>query len=103
MAEQAAQKALKGFLMAQGQRSIPFHSVAQLAEKCSEINQDFTKHIVPGRILDQFYIPTRYPDALAPPAVPFESYTRDQGERATRAAEAIVSDVAHKLLPGKET
>jgi HEPN domain-containing protein len=82
MAEQAAQKALKGFLMAQGQRSVPVHSVAQLAERCAQFDADFAAHVTAGRLLDQYYIPTRYPDALAPPAVPFESYTQEQGERA---------------------
>lgn len=37
MAEQAAQKALKAFLMWQGQRSIPLHSVAQLVERCAQL------------------------------------------------------------------
>src|SRR3989338_538965 len=60
----------------------------------------FSGHITPGRILDQYYIPTRYPDALAPPAVPFESYSQEQGEKALGAAEAMVSLVAQKLLPG---
>lgn len=99
VAEQAGQKVLKAFLVAQGQRSVPLHSVAQLAQRCAEIDRDFTKHIGPGRILDQYYIATRYPDAIAPPAVPFESYTQDQGERAVAAAEAMVSDVARRLLP----
>ena len=75
MAEQAAQKALKAFLMWQGQRFVPLHSVAQLAERCAQFDPDFAAHIPAGRILDQYYIPMRYPDALAPPAVPFESYT----------------------------
>ena len=97
MAEQASLKALKAFLMAQGQRSIPIHSVARLAEKCSQIDRDFTGQIAPGRILDQYYIPTRYPDALAPPAVPFESYTQEQGERAVLSAESMLSMVAQKL------
>ena len=35
MAEQAAQKTLKAFLIWQGQRSVPLHSVAQLAERCA--------------------------------------------------------------------
>ena len=35
MAEQASQKALKGFLIAQGRRSTLIHSVARLAEECS--------------------------------------------------------------------
>ena len=102
MAEQASQKALKGFLTAQGRRSIPIHSVAQLAEECSRIDKDFSNHIVPARILDQYYIPTRYPDALAPPAVPFESYTKEQGAKAVQAARAIVSLVRQKLRARKK-
>jgi HEPN domain-containing protein len=97
MAEQAAQKALKGFLMAQGQRSVPVHSVAQLAERCAQFDADFAAHITSGRLLDQYYIPTRYPDALAPPAVPFESYTQEQGERAVAAVQAIVALVRQKV------
>jgi HEPN domain-containing protein len=102
MAEQASQKALKAFLVAQGRRSVPIHSVAQLAESCSQIDADFTLYIAPGRILDQYYIPTRYPDALAPPAVPFESYTEEQGKKAVAAAKAIFSLVARKLKPPKK-
>ena len=98
MAEQAAQKALKGFLIAQGQRFVPLHSVAQLAERCAQFDPDFAASITSGRLLDQYYIPTRYPDALAPPAVPFESYTQEQGERAVAAVGVIVSLVAQKIL-----
>ncbi|MBI2998485.1 MAG: HEPN domain-containing protein [Deltaproteobacteria bacterium] len=99
MAEQASQKALKAFLITRGQRSVPIHSVAQLAERCSQIDPDFISYIASGRILDQYYIPTRYPDALAPPAVPFESYTQEQGEKAVASAQAILSLVVQKLTP----
>lgn len=102
MAEQASQKTLKAFLMAKGQRSVPIHSVAQLAERCSDIAPDFKRLIAAGRILDQYYIPTRYPDALAPPAVPFESYTEAQAQRAVKAAEAIYGLAAKKLNPPKK-
>ena len=99
MAEQAAQKALKAFLIWQGQRSVPLHSVAQLAERCAEFDPDFAAHITAGRILDQYYIPTRYPDALAPPAVPFESYTQEQGARAVMAVQTLLALVTQKLSP----
>ena len=101
MSEQASQKALKAFLTAHGQRSVPIHSVAQLVDRCSKSDKDFARHLAPARILDQYYIPTRYPDALAPPAVPFESYTQEQGKRAVAAARAMVSLVAKKLNPPK--
>jgi len=97
MAEQAAQKALKAFLIARGQRAVPLHSVAPLAERCAQLDLDFSAHITPGRILDQYYIPTRYPDALASPAVPFESYTQEQGQRAVAAVGALVALVHEKL------
>ena len=99
MAEQAAQKTLKAFLIWQGQRSVPLHSVAQLAERCAEFDPDFAAHITAGRILDQYYIPTRYPDALAPPAVPFESYTHEQGARAVAAVQALLALVTQKFAP----
>ena len=102
MAEQAAQKALKAFLIGHGYRSVPIHSVAQLAERCAQIDLAFAVHITAGRVLDQYYIPTRYPDALAPPAVPFESYTQEQGHTAVAATQAIVALVAQNLRPATE-
>ena len=102
MAEQASQKALKGFLILQGRRYIYINSVAQLAEECSKIDKNFLSHIAPARILDQYYIPTRYPDVLAPPAVPFESYTEEQGTKAVQVAKAIVALVRQKLRPRKK-
>jgi HEPN domain-containing protein len=102
MSEQANKKALKGFLIAQGRRSVPIHSVARLAEDCSRIDKAFSSHIAACQILDQYYIPTRDPDALAPPAVPFESYTQEQGEKAVLAAKAIVSLVRLKLRNRKK-
>lgn len=101
MAEQASQKALKGFLIAQGRRSIYIHSVAQLVEECSKTDKNFLSHIAPARILDQYYIPTRYPDVLAPPAVPFESYTKEQGGKAVQVAKAIVALVRQKFRTRK--
>ena len=102
MAEQAAQKALKAFLISHGHRSVPIHSVAQLAERCAQIDPAFTVHITAGRVLDQYYIPTRYPDVLAPPAVPFESYTQEQGTTAVAVTQAIVALVTQNLRSATE-
>ena len=52
--------------------------------------------------MDQFFTPPRSPDALAPPAVPFESYTEEQAQKAVKAAEAIYSLAAKKLNPPKK-
>lgn len=76
--------------------------MAQLAERCAQIDPAFTIHITAGRVLDQYYIPTRYPDVLAPPAVPFESYTQEQGTTAVAAVQAIVALVTQHLRSATE-
>jgi HEPN domain-containing protein len=43
-----------------------------------------------------------YSDALAPPAVPFESYTQEQGTTAVAAAQSIIALVAENLHPATE-
>ncbi|OGY17939.1 MAG: hypothetical protein A2784_00440 [Candidatus Chisholmbacteria bacterium RIFCSPHIGHO2_01_FULL_48_12] len=89
-AEQAAQKALKGYLYFRGSTMVWKHSVKELVEEGAELESRFSELIDAGKILDQYYIPTRYPDVLAPPAVPFESYTKDQAEEAMELAERVV-------------
>lgn len=96
-AEQSAQKALKALLYRQGSRSVPEHSVAFLARRCGELDPSFRSFSDQWGALDQFYIPTRYPDALADPAVPFESYTTAQATEAIRLASAILDTVRPKL------
>lgn len=70
MAEQASQKALKAYLIFKTKRQVLEHSVQTLAKKCFKYDKNFKKIIDYGRILDRYYIPTRYPNALAPPAIP---------------------------------
>ena len=48
-------------------------------------------------ILDQFYIPTRYPNGL-PGALPYEVYTRAQAERALATSETVIA-LARAQLP----
>lgn len=92
-AEQAAQKALKGYLYFRGSPLVWKHSVKELITECTSYDFTFSKLLDAGKILDQYYIPTRYPDVLAPPAVPFESYTKTQAVEATRFAKKIVDKV----------
>lgn len=42
-------------------------------------------------LLDQFYIPTRYPNGLPSPAIPDETYTEIQAEAAQAAAKHVLS------------
>lgn len=98
-AEQASQKALKAFLYLRGERRVPEHSVVELARQCAAKDPSFACFIATVTVLDQYYVPTRYPDALADPAVPFESYGIEQAEAAIRLASEIVETVRERLAP----
>lgn len=73
------------------------HSVAVLARQCAVKDNGFSGFIATGTAMDQYDVPTRYPDALADPAVPFESYTADQAQEAVRLASEILEMVRIKV------
>ena len=97
MAEQTAQIALKAFIIAHKRRFIWEHSVQELARLCSQYDKDFAEVVEAGKILDRYYIPTRYPDALASPAVPYKTYTEKDAVEAIGLAEKIIDLVKQKL------
>ena len=97
-AEQAGQKALKAYLYAAGERYVWEHSLFKLALKCRAYESAFEEVADYGKILDRYYLTTRYPDALAPPAVPYESFTEGDAQDALRYATCIVELVDQKVL-----
>lgn len=91
-AQQAGEKAVKAFLVSTGRRAILGHSVAVLLREAAEHNQEFEKIISFGRILDRYYITTRYPDAL-PEVSPFEAFDVDDATSAVDKASEIIQEV----------
>lgn len=97
MSEQSAQVALKAYLIYKTGRYITMHSIKKLAEKCLEHGNEFQKIVEYGKILDRYYIPTRYPDALAPPAIPAEIYTEKDSTEALNFTKEIIEKVSQKI------
>lgn len=97
MAEQTAQVALKAFIIARRRRQIWEHSIQELARLCSQYDKDFTELVEAGKILDRYYIPTRYPDALASPAVPYKTYIKKDAIEAISLAEKMTEMVRKRL------
>ncbi|MGJ3251197.1 MAG: HEPN domain-containing protein [Elainellaceae cyanobacterium] len=94
-AHQAAEKALKALHLAYGQEAWG-HVVARLmSELPSEV-------VVPdvliekARVLDSFYIPTRYPDSH-PEGSPFEHYGSLQSKDAIAYAREIIKFVSNAM------
>lgn len=95
--QQAAEKALKAVLYSQGARVVLGHAVRQLAQQCQVHDPTFARVFGGAALLDQFYIPTRYPNGLPAPATPSDTYTDDQAGAAQAAAERVLA-VAETFL-----
>jgi HEPN domain-containing protein len=63
LCQQAAEKYLKGLLVAHGLKPPKIHSVATLAAKCSKFTKELGTVLAKCKLLDRYYIPTRYPVA----------------------------------------
>ncbi len=96
-AQQAAEKALKAVLFSQGSRVVWGHSVRELARQCEVHDPAFAGVAGEAALLDQFYIPTRYPNGLPSPAVPSETYTDAQACDALQAVERVI-EIAERFL-----
>ena len=88
--QQAAEKALKAVLYSQGARVVLGHAVRELVRQCEAHDSAFASVLGDAALLDQFYIPTRYPNGLPSPAVPSETYAEAQAEAAQEAVEHVL-------------
>jgi len=89
LAEQTCQKALKAVRYFDGARFIATHSIAVLIKKVTEKYPEFSAMISRGAKLDQYYLSSRYPDAVAEPATPSEIFLQEQAEEAIEIAQKI--------------
>ncbi len=96
LAQQAAEKALKGFLYSRGAETVWGHSVAELCLDAAEIDADFKKLIGVAGPLDKYYIPTRYPNGL-PGGIPADAYTEGDAQMALSMAQQVVEFVQRRL------
>jgi len=95
-AQQAAEKAAKGFLYSRGTRAIVSHSVTKLVSECAKVETNFARFVKAAKELDRHYIGSRYPNFYAEGAA-YEYYTREMADKCIRYATSILSAV-EKLL-----
>jgi HEPN domain-containing protein len=89
-AQQAGERALKAVLFVRGERPWRVRSVQKLAEACCSQDEAADPLVGQGRLLDRFYIPTRYPNGL-PAGTPAEAFVEEDAEQAVRSAQAVLS------------
>ncbi|MBF0314198.1 MAG: HEPN domain-containing protein [Oligoflexia bacterium] len=93
LCQQAAEKAIKSLAYFRDYE-IRGHSITIIA-KSMKINSEVERA---GRILDLYYISTRYPDAL-PGGAPFEFFTKEQATEALELANIIIAKAIEEVTP----
>ena len=92
-AQQAAEKAVKALHLNLGQEAWG-HVIAKLIEELPiTVDQQLIEQ---GRVLDNFYIPARYPNGH-PSGAPFEHYGPLQSKEAIRYASQIIDFVINEM------
>ncbi|HLD82772.1 MAG TPA: HEPN domain-containing protein [Candidatus Omnitrophota bacterium] len=91
LCQQAAEKYLKGFLVANNIAPKKIHSTAALITKCASINREFNELVDQCKVLDRYYIPPRYP-------VPAKiQYHKQDAREAIETTESIIALVLRLL------
>ncbi|MBE3598356.1 MAG: HEPN domain-containing protein [Limnochordaceae bacterium] len=91
-AQQAAEKALKAILFSLGERGVRGHSSVALLNRCVTLVPEMERLRPDCRVLDRYYIPTRYPDAL-PDENPHEAFGAEDADDAIRRADNVLRAV----------
>jgi HEPN domain-containing protein len=90
IAQQSAEKALKSLAYGSGERLVIGHSLVELVEHLRDRFPAVAALRETAGVLDQYYIPTRYPNGLAG-GVPFEAFGERQAREAIEGAGEFVS------------
>lgn len=91
-AQQAAEKALKAYLISKSEPIKKIHDLRVLVEVCINIDQDFENLREQCSTLNPYYAPTRYPDIGE-----FVDFTKEKADEAYQFAKEIVKFVKNKL------
>jgi HEPN domain-containing protein len=96
--QQASEKALKAYLYLKAESIDVFytHSIDELIRMACELDKDFGD-VVSAKKLDQYYIPTRYPNGL-PGGIPSRFFDDPkEAEDAMKLAKSVVDLVEIKF------
>lgn len=90
--QQVCEKAIKALRYGRGERIVIGHALVELAASL-EVMARFRQRL---SVLDQYYVPTRYPNGL-PGGIPADVYTREQAAEAVDTARRVVAAVRAEL------
>ena len=89
IAQQAAEKAVKSIAYGSGERAVLGHSLVDLISRFADRVPGLADLTELAGVLDQYYVPTRYPNGLAG-GVPFQAFGESQASAAVDTAHRFV-------------
>ena len=90
--QQAAEKALKSFLLACGEGIVRTHSLPSLLDTATDFDADLYQLQDSAIVLDVYYAPTRYADVLVQ-----LDYTPERVQDAIQRARTLVNELALRI------
>ncbi len=96
LCQQAAEKAVGGYLFARGADHIWGHALADLCEDAMQLDASFDVIKSVAMLLDKHYLPTRYPSGL-PGGVPHLAYDQVDSSRAIEIARDVLEFVETRM------
>jgi len=97
LSQQCIEKSLKAYLLAKSNAYPRAHKLVELLSGCEPFNSDFSQFLSDCLVIDQYYIPTRYPDGI-PGGTPTGMPSTAEAAEAIAAAEKILLFVMQQLL-----
>lgn len=96
LSQQSIEKSLKAYLIARANSYPRTHNLVILLNQCEVLEPEFSQFRTDCIVVDQYYVPTRYPDGI-PGGLPTGLPTQHQAQRAITAAESILQFVTIQL------
>jgi HEPN domain-containing protein len=96
-AQQAVEKALKGFLTLHTDRALYEHSLVALVRAAAEHDASLGSLESTCALLDRYYIVTRYPNGLPTPAVPSQSFSAQEAAEAVAEGRALLEAIRERV------
>ena len=96
LGQQAAEKAIKGYLYRRGAENVWGHSLIDLCEDAKLFDLFFDVIKSEARQLDKYFEITRYPNYL-PGGIPSEAFDRIDADRSIELAQQVVTFVEERM------
>ena len=97
LAQQSIEKSLKAYLLDKSNTYPRTHKLVDLLGECENLEPTFSQFRSDCLIVDQYYIPTRYPDGI-PGGLPGGSPGQTEARESVEAAERVLQFVTKRLL-----